>query len=114
MIIRFPGGSSNTVSRHYSSGIMSRLASLVESKGYTYVDWNVDSTDAETATKSSDTVYSRVVNQLSKSHGNVVLMHDIKTTTAGAIERIVQFGLNNGYTFKTLDSSVVCHHKTAN
>ena len=113
-IIRFPGGSSNTVSRHYSTGIMSRLANDVEAKGYTYVDWNVDSTDAETATKTSDLVYSRVTSQLSKSKGNVVLMHDIKSTTAGAIERIVQYGLNNGYTFKVLDSSVVCHHRTAN
>lgn len=114
MFIRFPGGSSNTVSRHYSSGIMSRLVNDVESKGYSYFDWNVDSRDAETVTKTSDQVYSNVTKQLSKSHGNVILMHDIKQTTAGAIERIIQYGQNNGYTFKVLDSGVVCHHKTAN
>jgi len=112
MYIRFPGGSSNTISRHYSSGIMSTLAAAVESKGYTYFDWNIDSRDAEG--KNSDQIYSNVINGLSKTHGNVVLMHDIKRTTANAIERIIQYGLNNGYQFKVLDKSIVCHHKTAN
>ena len=111
-IIRFPGGSSNTVSRRYSSGIMSRLAASVEAKGYTYVDWNVDSRDAEN--KPCDDVYRYATGGLSKSSGNVVLMHDIKSATACALPRIIEYGQNNGYTFKTLDSSVVCHHKTAN
>ena len=111
-IIRFPGGSSNTVSKHYSSGIMSRLVNDVESKGYSYFDWNVDSRDAEG--KSSSEIYSYVVNGLSKSRGNVVLMHDIKTTTANAIDDIIEYGLNHGYTFKVLDSSVKCWHKPNN
>lgn len=112
MFIRFPGGSSNTVSRHYSSGIMSRLVNDVESKGYAYFDWNLDSRDAEN--KPCNEVKNNVINGLSKSHGNVVLMHDIKKATACAIEDIVKYGLDHGYTFKTLDKSVVCHHKTAN
>ena len=111
-IVRFPGGSSNTVSRHYSTGIMSRLANDLESKGYSYFDWNLDSRDAEN--KPCNEVRSNVINGLSKSRGNVVLMHDIKGPTACAIEDIVKYGLDNGYTFKVLDSSVVCHHKTAN
>lgn len=45
-IIRFPGGSSNTVSRQYSVGIMSRLAQRVQNEGFTYFDWNVSSGDA--------------------------------------------------------------------
>ena len=110
--IRFPGGSSNTVSRHYSSGIMSRLVYDVESKGYTYFDWNIDSRDAEG--KPSNEIYSNVTRNLSKSRGNVVLMHDIKTTTANAIEDIIKYGINNGYQFKVLDSSVKCWHKTNN
>lgn len=112
MFIRFPGGSSNTVSRHYTNGIMSRLVDDVEAKGYSYFDWNVDSRDAEG--KPSNEIYSNVVNNLSKSRGNVILMHDIKTTTANAIEDIIKYGLNNGYTFDVLDASVTCHHKTAN
>ncbi len=111
-IIRFPGGSSNTVSRHYSTGIMSRLVNDVESKGYKYFDWNVDSRDAEG--KSSSEIYSYVTSGLSKSNGNVVLMHDIKTTTANALENIINYGLDHGYTFKVLNSSIQCWHKTNN
>ena len=115
MFVRFPGGSSNTVSRHYSTGIMSKLASSVEAKGYSYFDWNLDSTDAGCGNNcTADVVYSHVVNGLSKSHGNVVLMHDIKKHTANALERIIQYGKNNGYTFDVLDSSIICHHKVAN
>lgn len=112
MFIRFPGGSSNTISRRYSSGIMSRLVNSVESKGYSYYDWNVDSRDAEN--KPCNEVKNNVINGLSKSRGNVILMHDIKGPTACAIEDIVKYGLNNGYTFDVLDSSIICHHKVAN
>ena len=111
-IVRFPGGSSNTVSRHYSTGIMARMAADLESKGYTYVDWNVDSRDAEG--KNSEQIYYYTTTGLSKSSGNVVLMHDIKSTTANALERVIQYAQNNGYTFDVLDSSVICHHRTAN
>ena len=115
-VIRFPGGGSNTVSRHYNTGIMTVLAKDVEEKGYNYVDWNVDSRDAEPAvTKTSDDVYNNVVNQLSKYRGNVILMHDIKKTTAGAIESIVKYGINNGYKFDVLTKDTgICHHRVAN
>ena len=115
-VIRFPGGSSNTVSRRYNSGIMTVLTRDVEEKGYNYVDWNVDSRDAEPAvTKTSDDVYNNVVNNLSKYRGNVILMHDIKQTTAGAIEKIIKYGQNNGYTFDVLTKDTsLCHHRVAN
>ncbi|MGX8775022.1 MAG: immunoglobulin-like domain-containing protein, partial [Bacillota bacterium] len=45
-IIRFPGGSSNTVSKDYCKGIMSDLVKEVQKEGFMYTDWNVDSTDA--------------------------------------------------------------------
>ena len=115
-VMRFPGGGSNTVSRHYSSGIMTILAKDAEEKGYNWVDWNVDSRDAEPAvTKTSDDVYRNVINSVSRYRGNVVLMHDIKQTTAGAIEKIIQYGQNNGYKFDviTKDTSL-CHHRIAN
>ena len=40
--LRFPGGSTNTVSRRYGGkGLMKQLKSEVEQKGYQWVDWNV-------------------------------------------------------------------------
>ena len=103
-IIRFPGGSSNTISRNYARGIMTTLTNEVLSRGYRYYDWNVDSNDAGNCagTGSSSCVYSYVTNGLSKNRCNMVLMHDIKNYTANAIEDIIKFGKNNGYTFEVI------------
>ncbi len=109
MIIRFPGGSSNTISKRISPGIMSTLTSEVKRRGYHYFDWNVDSNDAGGA--SSNGVYSNVINGLSFSRENVVLMHDVKLTTRDAIRNIIRTIKNNGYTFRriTYDTVMVTH-----
>ncbi len=101
-IIRFPGGSSNTVSRQYSRGIMTTLTSMVLDKGYRYFDWNVDSNDAGSARNSSD-VYNNVTRNLSKNRANVVLMHDIKAMTRDALRDIIHYGKGNGYTFGKIE-----------
>ena len=62
-IIRFPGGSSNTVSRKYCQGVMTELTQKVVAEGYRYFDWNVDSDDAGKA-KNSDDVYNNVTSKL--------------------------------------------------
>ncbi|MBQ8238237.1 MAG: polysaccharide deacetylase family protein [Oscillospiraceae bacterium] len=109
MLMRFPGGSSNTISR-FNPGIMTRLTKLVEEKGYTYFDWNVDSNDAG-GTKTSTGVYNNVVSAVANRKTSVVLMHDIKGYTVNAIEDIIIWGLENGYTFKPLTAdSPTCHH----
>ena len=118
-LTRFPGGVSNTVSKKYHKGIMTQLAQEVEDKGYEYFDWNLDSGDAgELKSSTFDGKVSEEINNvtsaLSKSRGNVILMHDIKQTTANAIESIVKYGVDNGYTFKVLDQSVICHQKINN
>ena len=107
-IIRFPGGSSNTVSRKYSSGIMSTLVQEVQNRGFKYYDWNVSSGDAGSTTSPSG-VYSNVVNSLNPNRSNMVLMHDIKTYTRDAIRDIIRYGKNNGYTFEriTMDTPMV-------
>lgn len=110
-IIRFPGGSSNTVSRKYKIGIMSTLTQEVLEKGYRYHDWNVDSEDAGrcSGSASSSCVYNNVVNGLSLNKCNMVLMHDIKNYTANAISDIIHYGKNNGYSFEviTMDTPMV-------
>lgn len=103
-IIRFPGGSNNTVSNNYYQGIMNILVKEVVNRGYNYFDWNVSSGDAGGCTTSS-CVYSRTVNGLSKSRTNIVLMHDIKMFTADALRDIIEYGKANGYTFLPLDET---------
>ena len=104
-ITRFPGGSSNTVSR-YNPGIMTKLVKEVPARGYKYFDWNVSSGDAGGA-KTSQDVYNNVVNGLSKNRANVVLMHDFSgnTKTLNALADIIDYGINNGYTFSNITES---------
>ena len=109
-LLRFPGGSSNTVSRAYSYGIMTRLASQCNSYGYKYFDWNVDSNDAGGTTTSSG-VYYNIINGVSGKNASVVLCHDIKAYTVNAIEDVIIWGQRNGYTFLALDmDSPTAHH----
>ncbi len=109
-LFRFPGGGSNTISKGKSTGVINYIASKMQSGGYTYFDWNVDSGDAAGA--NSKKIYDNVINGVSSRNYSVVLMHDIKRPTIDTIESIIVWGLNNGYTFKTLssDSPTVHHH----
>ncbi|MDD3341164.1 MAG: polysaccharide deacetylase family protein [Bacilli bacterium] len=112
-IIRFPGGSSNTVSKHYNLGIMSKLTKDVLNRGYHYFDWNVDSGDAGECAASGSTkcVYENVIKGLSKNKANVVLLHDVKSYTAAALKDIIRYGKEHGYTFLpiTEDTKMVTH-----
>ncbi|MBQ9180537.1 polysaccharide deacetylase family protein [Candidatus Saccharibacteria bacterium] len=111
-LLRFPGGSSNTVSRRYDGGIkiMSKLTADVESKGYAYFDWNVSSGDAGQTT-STDVVYNNVTSGFREGGSIIVLQHDIKDFSVAAVEKIIKYGLENGYTFAKLDtSSYNAHH----
>lgn len=109
-LIRFPGGSSNTVSLKYCSGIMTTLTKAVTDQGYKYFDWNVSSGDAG-GTTSTEEVYQNVVNGIKSHNVSVVLQHDIKSFSVNAVERIIQWGLANGYTFLPLTTSTEdVHH----
>jgi len=113
-IIRFPGGSSNTISKNYNRGIMTELTNIVLNDGYRYFDWNVDGMDASTA-RSSDDVYYNVTANLSTSSANVVLLHDTKSITAGALKDIIKFGKEYGYKFSAIDmNTYMVRHKVNN
>jgi len=112
-LMRFPGGSSNMVSR-FNPGIMTRLTKAVEEKGFQYFDWNVDSKDAGGA-KTADEVYQNVINGCRSRSASVVLQHDIHGYSVDAVERIIQWGLANGYTFEALTpDSPTAHHPVNN
>lgn len=112
-IFRFPGGSSNTISKGYSKGVVSAIASKMKERGYVYFDWNVDSCDASGANKSK--VVSNVISGMKRKSVSVVLMHDIKKATADGIEEIVKYGVEHGYTFKTLNvNSPTVQHSIRN
>ena len=112
-LIRFPGGSSNTVSKQYSEGIMSRLVNAVTERGYRYVDWNVASGDSGNVFDAG-TVYNNITSSL-KGDYSIVLQHDIKNFSVDAVESVIKFGQQYGFTFKALDdASPTAHHKINN
>ncbi len=115
-MIRFPGGSSNTISAHYCKGIMSQLSRKVEEAGYSYMDWNVSSGDAEGNEIPSDRLYRNYVRELVKGKENVVLCHDTnaKKTTAAVLQKFITYGKKHGYTFKAIDQSTPMIHQRIN
>lgn len=115
-IIRFPGGSSNTVSRRYYNGIMTILTKEVTNNGYHYFDWNVLSGDAGDVSSSAE-VYNNVTSALSHNRANVVLMHDFENNnyTLGALRDIIKYAKANGYTFdKITENTKEVHHQVNN
>ena len=103
--LRFPGGSTNTVSRRYGGkGLMPQLKAEVEQRGWQWVDWNVCAEDAVGGHPSADTIYRNVVRETGDQTHCVVLMHDSATTrtTAEALPDIIRWYADNGYTFLTV------------
>lgn len=104
--IRFPGGSTNTVShRHGGPHIMKSLKAQAKEKGYHYVDWNVCAEDAVGDHPSAETIFENVTGQVGQKTSCVVLMHDTKVTgtTAQALPDIIDWFRENGFQFCTVD-----------
>lgn len=112
--IRFPGGSSNTKSKHYCKGLMSTLVTEVQNRGYQYYDWNADSTDAA---GNNRPVSALVKNGTSSQAKNInLLMHDTaaKSTTVDALPQIIEHYQKLGYTFKGIDDTSFTPHHAVN
>lgn len=103
-IIRFPGGSSNKISKDFSQGIMTRLTKSVVENGYFYFDWNVDSGDAAGKNVRYDVIRNNVVNSANGKGSICVLMHDTsaKSTTVTALPGIIEGLTAKGYRFEAL------------
>ena len=113
-LMRFPGGSSNTVSRRFSKGIMSTLTRAVEDAGFRYFDWNVDSDDAGSA-RTAKQVRENVIEGLKNHRVSVVLQHDIHDYSVDAVEDIILWAQDRGYQFLPLESdSPTAHHGVNN
>ena len=95
---------------------MTRLTKIMEDMGYRYFDWNVSAGDSSGNGYTASQIKSRVINGL-KNHSDyaVVLQHDIHLNSVRAVEGILKWGQENGYTFLALDlTSPVVHSKVQN
>lgn len=113
-IMRFPGGSSNTVSRKYNKGIMTRLTAEVERRGYSYFDWNLDSGDASGVTVKKSKLIANIKAGVGTGGELMVLMHDAasKTTTVEALPEIIEIFKNHGYDFRRITEDTPPVHQT--
>lgn len=114
-IFRFPGGSANTVSQR-NKGLMTRLTKIMEDMGYRYFDWNGSARDAENQPFTVMEYYSNIVGNI-RAHSDyaVILQHDTNAQSVMAVESVLKWGMENGYTFRALDlTSPVVHSKVNN
>lgn len=109
MIIRFPGGSSNTISR-FNRNIMTTLTKETVNRGYRYFDWNISSGDA------SGVSTARFIRNCTRNRDKksiMILMHDSpdKKTTSAGLEEVIKYYLKEDYVFKniTMDSPMFAH-----
>ncbi len=112
---RFPGGSSNTISRRYCQNIMTDLSKIMTEEGYTYFDWTFDSGDTVKG-KNTKTEIVKTVKSYLKGNGNyIILMHDLKKSSLEALPEIIEYALKQGYEFKKIDENTpIAHFKIAN
>lgn len=103
--LRFPGGSTNTVSRKYGGDtIMQELKTQAEARGLRWVDWNVSAEDAAGQKLSAEEVCRNVTEGSAGRERCIVLMHDSASTgtTAEALPAIIRWYRENGYAFCTV------------
>jgi peptidoglycan/xylan/chitin deacetylase (PgdA/CDA1 family) len=87
-IVRFPGGSSNTISKVD----MNELISYLDDENMIYFDWNVSGQDATGTSRSAQSIADSVLNNLNKYNNSVVLFHDAsnKDSTVAALPIIIE------------------------
>lgn len=85
---RFPGGSSNTVSRVD----MHELIAYLEEQDMSYFDWNISCGDASTAYISSEAIVRNSTANLTSFSEAVILLHDAaeKNTTVQALPELIE------------------------
>ncbi len=103
-LLRFPGGSDNTVSNRYCKNIMQTLVKQAREKNITYFDWNVTSKDAEAITQNKQLIINATLSEAKGKENAIVLFHDNSTkyTTVEALPTIIDEFIKRGAVFKTL------------
>lgn len=85
---RFPGGSSNTVSRVD----MHELIDYLEEQDMSYFDWNVSSGDASSSYISPEAIVRNSTARLPEFHEAIILLHDAsnKDSTVEALPKLIE------------------------
>lgn len=86
--VRFPGGSSNTV----SDISMREFIAYLNEEGITYFDWNVSSGDAGGKLLEAEEIVANCINGMGNKDTVVILMHDAagRPTTVEALPALIE------------------------
>ena len=96
-LYRFPGGSSNKVSKNMAS-----FAKILAKDNITYFDWNISARDSELPYPSKDEIVRNVASKLKDYDSAVILFHDTasKQATLEALPEIIEY-------IQSLDNTVI-------
>ena len=103
-LVRFPGGSFNSSADRYSP-VKQECKKVMATYGFYQCDWNALNGDAEGKTKNAEELLDYMISNLDGEENVVVLMHDAaaKQATADALASIIEYFIDEGYTFHRLD-----------
>ncbi len=109
-LYRFPGGSSNTIAKCD----IGECIDFLDSAGFEYFDWNVESGDATANMLPKDTIVNNVLSSIGDYEEYVVLMHDAepKKTTLEALPEIIEGIQSKGYQILPItENTKPVHHR---
>lgn len=97
-IYRFPGGSSNRVSKTD----MHVFADALQENGIVFFDWNVSAQDATAIPAGKGQIVRSVISKLDKYDDVIILFHDLdtKSTTVEALPEIIEY-------IQSMDNTVI-------
>ena len=108
---RFPGGSSNSVSRIP----MTEFIKVLDERRIEYFDWNVVAGDATNPMLPADKIVENSLCDLNEYEEAMILFHDLsnKTSTVEALPRIIESIQKSGIPIEPIDdTTMTIHHYT--
>lgn len=107
VLFRFPGGSNNVYMTR--NGTSEGIKNEMETRGFTYYDWNVSAEDAKYKYISADDISRNVLEGARNKNLAVVLMHDSanKQTTVEALPAIIKGLEGEGFAIEKLTPELV-------
>ncbi|MFT3984868.1 MAG: polysaccharide deacetylase family protein [Lachnospiraceae bacterium] len=104
-IYRFPGGSSNTVSRLD----MSVFIGVLKDRDITYYDWNISSRDTSSPMPDKEKIVENCLTGIQNYEEAMILMHDLgnKTSTVEALPEIIERLLEMGVEIAPMDENTM-------
>lgn len=104
-VLRFPGGSPTAAafSEHKVDGGFDRLTDILYNMGIRYYDWDVSADPKDGGIENS---VRRTIKITEKANCPIVIQHDTRSSCLSATKKILEWGSENGYSFKALNVTV--------